>query len=140
MKAVSPMAVIILASAAAFGQGAAGQASGIDITAAWFNVYQGSDSNAAIPLVAPKAQWLSIPAWKVVGQSDCGHPEADRRQAHPVHREHQLPSRSYRRECEGPGRGVRPKRGGLVFFFRGRFGRQDPVSLDRSLVRRARKL
>ena len=52
MKAVSPIAVIILASAAAFGRGAAGQASGIDITGAWFNVYQGTDSNAAIPLVA----------------------------------------------------------------------------------------
>jgi cyclase len=52
MKAVSPMVVTILASAAAFGQASVGQASGIDITGAWFNVYQGTDSNAAIPLVA----------------------------------------------------------------------------------------
>ena len=50
MKAVGPLVVIV--SAAAFGQGATAQASGIDITGAWFNVYQGTDSNATIPLVA----------------------------------------------------------------------------------------
>ncbi len=54
MKAVSLLVVIVavLASTAAFGQGTAVQASGIDITGAWFNVYQGTDSNATIPLVA----------------------------------------------------------------------------------------
>jgi cyclase len=46
------MIVAVLASTAAFGQGTAVQASGIDITGAWFNVYQGTDSNATIPLVA----------------------------------------------------------------------------------------
>ena len=35
-------------SSAAFGQ----QPSGLDITGAWFNIYQGTDSNATIPLVA----------------------------------------------------------------------------------------
>jgi cyclase len=54
MKAVSLLVVFVavLASTAAFGQGTAVQASGIDITGAWFNVYQGTDSNATIPLVA----------------------------------------------------------------------------------------
>jgi len=33
----------------AFGQG---QSSGLDISGAWFNIYQGTDSNATIPLVA----------------------------------------------------------------------------------------
>jgi cyclase len=54
MKAVNPFLVVVamFASSAAFGQGTAPQASGIDITGAWFNVYQGTDSNATIPLVA----------------------------------------------------------------------------------------
>src|SRR5262245_58436349 len=50
---VSRIAVIgataLLLGSFAFGQG---QASGIDITGAWFNIYQGTDSNATIPLVA----------------------------------------------------------------------------------------
>ena len=52
MKAALVVMVAILTSPVAFGQGAAGQASGLDISGAWFNVYQGTDSNAAIPLVA----------------------------------------------------------------------------------------
>ena len=38
-----------LLTSAAFGQT---QSSGLDISGAWFNVYQGTDSNATIPLVA----------------------------------------------------------------------------------------
>jgi glyoxylase-like metal-dependent hydrolase (beta-lactamase superfamily II) len=41
--------VAVLLSSAAFGQP---QSSGLDISGAWFNVYQGTDSNATIPLVA----------------------------------------------------------------------------------------
>src|SRR5690242_18244584 len=40
----------VLMSGAAFGQETA--ISGLDISGAWFNIYQGADSNAAIPLVA----------------------------------------------------------------------------------------
>ncbi len=40
---------VLLVASAAFGQR---QSSGLDISGAWFNVYQGTDSNATIPLVA----------------------------------------------------------------------------------------
>ena len=49
-QTLSLLLAVLLMSGAAFGQG--GQASGIDITGAWFNIYQGTDSNATIPLVA----------------------------------------------------------------------------------------
>lgn len=42
------LSALLLFHATAFGQ----QSSGLDISGAWFNVYQGTDSNATIPLVA----------------------------------------------------------------------------------------
>ena len=48
LRVVEFLAVAGLVSSTAFGQ----QSSGLDISGAWFNVYQGTDSNATIPLVA----------------------------------------------------------------------------------------
>jgi hypothetical protein len=48
-RVVLLLGAAVFLSAAAFGQQ---QSSGLDISGAWFNVYQGTDSNATIPLVA----------------------------------------------------------------------------------------
>ena len=49
--AVSLLLAAVLTGTAAFGQGPA-QSSGIDISGAWFNTQQNTDSNATIQLVA----------------------------------------------------------------------------------------
>jgi glyoxylase-like metal-dependent hydrolase (beta-lactamase superfamily II) len=52
-RPLSILSAMILASITATAQSAAPvQSSGYDISGAWFNVYQGSDGNATVPLVA----------------------------------------------------------------------------------------